>query len=492
MGRQRRGTDGQAAPGIRTASAAGARVPPSPGPGRSPDGPQWRALQTGLDGELVLPGDAGYEAGRLPRNLLYAEQAHPEAIAYCTGPDDVAQCVRFTRRYGLRLAVRGGGHCYGAWSSRAPLVVDLSRMTGVRIDGEGHAEIRAGTPLITVYEELARHGVTVPAGSCPTVGLAGLALGGGHGVVSRSYGLTCDSLAGAEVVLPDGRTVYCDEQTEPDLLWALRGAGNGNFGVVTSLRMRTHPATDLTEFRASWPYRDAGTALEHWQDWAFDAPDNLWSHFLLEAPRDSPTADVGGFLLGGGGEDEANRWLDGLLAVTGPASARQVTHRSYLATVRSNAGGETVLARLDEQRFAFTAASQFFDRRLGPQAIRDTLAVLRRVPDGVSAAISFNVLGGAVNRVPADATAFVHRNSRLLAQYYASWPAGGPAEAAVRWVGQVREALRPYTSGHAYQNYRDPELTDWRQAYYGANLPRLERLRVHYDPDRLLDFPQAL
>ncbi|MGW3231175.1 FAD-binding oxidoreductase [Kitasatospora sp. NPDC001095] len=470
-----------------------------PGPG---SGPRWRSLGASLDGELVLPGDAGYEAARLPRNLRYADRARPGAVAYCAGPEDVARCVRFARRYGLRLTVRGGGHCYGAWSSRMPLVVDVSRLSGVRVEDGGHAEIGAGTPLITVYEELARHGVTVPAGSCPTVALAGLALGGGHGVVSRAYGLTCDSLVGAEVVLPDGRTVRCDERTEPDLLWALRGAGNGNFGVVTSLRMRTHPAADLTAFRASWPYREAGTVLEHWQDRAFTAPDRLWSHFLLETRPGGPVAEVAGFLLGGGGEEEAERWLDGLVAAAGPARERQAVRRSYLAAVRANAGGEAVIGRPDEQRVAFAAASHFFDRGLGPQTVRETLAVLRRVPDGVCASISFNVLGGAVNRVPADATAFVHRDARFLAQCYAWWPADGPSDAAeaakatadtaVRWVGEAREALRPYASGHAYQNYRDPQLADWRRAYYGANLPRLERLRARYDPDRLLDFPQAL
>ncbi|MFJ6623245.1 FAD-binding oxidoreductase [Kitasatospora sp. NPDC091335] len=456
------------------------------------DGPGWHSLGADLAGELVLPGDAGYEAGRLPRNLLYADRARPGAIAYCAGPDDVARCVRFARRHRLRLAVRGGGHCYGAWSSRVPLVVDVSRLTGVRMEGAGHAEIGAGTALITVYEELARHGVTVPAGSCPTVALAGLALGGGHGVVSRAYGLTCDSLVGAEVVLPDGRTVRCDERTEPDLLWALRGAGNGNFGVVTSLRMRTHPAADLTGFRVSWPYREAGTALEHWQERAFGAPDRLWSHFLLETRPGGPVAEVAGFLLGGGGEEEADRWLDGLTAAAGPARERQVARRSYLDTVRSNAGGPAVIERPDEQRVAFTAASHFFDRALDPRTVRDALAVLGRAPDGVCASISFNVLGGAVNRVPADATAFVHRDARFLAQCYAWWTGDGPADAAVRWVGEAREALRPHASGHAYQNYRDPRLADWRRAYYGANLPRLERLRAHYDPDRLLDFPQAL
>ncbi|MER5863559.1 FAD-binding oxidoreductase [Kitasatospora sp. NPDC002040] len=451
-------------------------------------GPDWPGLAAGLTGRLLRPGSAEYESARLPRNLLYAPAARPEAIAHCAGTADVAECVRFARRYGIRFAVRSGGHCYAGWSSDTPLVLDLAGLDHVQVEGD-QAELGPGAPLMRVYAELARHGVTIPAGTCPTVGLAGLALGGGHGVTSRAYGLTCDSIVGAEVVLADGRVVRCDAEREPELFWALRGAGNGNFGVVTSLRVRTHPAADCTIFQYSWDWPDAGRALDQWQRWAFTAPDRLWSDFHVWSRPDGASVDAGGVLLGDA--DELRALVAPLLAATGRTTSEQVTTRPFLASMLAYAGCDDVNSCLREGSQAFAAGSHFFDGFLSGAALDDLFGFAEQ-RSRVEGVLSFVALGGAVNRVPADATAFVHRGSVLLAQYFAGWPADRDPDPGTRWVADAHRTMAPHSGGHAYQNYRDPHLADWRTAYYGANLPRLERAKAAYDPDRVFDFPQAL
>ncbi|BFV55717.1 FAD-binding oxidoreductase [Kitasatospora sp. CMC57] len=484
-------TDRAAPVGRRTVLALGAAAALAPWPATArarTGGPDWTGLAASLTGVLLRPGSAGYEQTRLPRNLRYAPQARPEAIARCADSADVAECVRFARRSGIRFAVRSGGHCYAGWSSDTPLVVDLADLDSVQVEGD-QAELGPGTPLMTAYAELARHGRTVPAGTCPTVGLAGLALGGGHGVTSRAYGLTCDSLTGAEVVLADGRVVRCDAEREPELFWALRGAGNGNFGVVTSLRMRTHPAVDCTVFQYSWDWPDAGEALTAWQYWAFAAPDRLWSNFHVWCRPDGASVDAGGVLLGG--SDELRSLVAPLLAATGRTTSEQVVTRPYLDSMLAYAGCRDVASCLREGDQAFAAGSHFFDAFLPGRAVDDLFGFAQRRgrAEGV---VSFTALGGAVNRVPADATAFVHRGSVLLGQYFAGWPADADPGPPAAWVADAHRTMAPYSSGHAYQNYRDPDLAEWRTAYYGDNLPRLERVKAAYDPDRVLDFPQAL
>ncbi|MGW6916862.1 FAD-binding oxidoreductase [Kitasatospora sp. NPDC054939] len=450
--------------------------------------PDWTALAAGLDGTLLRPDSAGYEGARLPHNLRHADRARPEAIARCAGTADVAECVRFARRHGIRFAVRSGGHCYAGWSTDTPLVVDLAGLNAVRVDGD-RAELGPGTPLMTAYAELARHGVTVPAGSCPTVGLAGLALGGGHGVTSRAYGLTCDSLTGAEVVLASGRVVQCDAEREPDLFWALRGAGNGNFGIVTALRFRTYPAADCTIFRYSWALPDAANAFDRWQRWAFAAPDRLWSNFHVWARPSGGSVDAGGVLLGDA--DELRTLVAPLLRSTGRTTSEAVATRPYLESMLAYTGCRDVESCLRGGSQAFAAASHFFDGFLPPEAVTDLLRFADR-RDPAAGVVSFTALGGAVNRVPAGATAFRHRDSTLLSQYYAGWSAAAPPEPGTRWVADAHGVLARHANGHAYQNYRDPALADWRTAYYGEHLPRLERIKAVYDPDRVFDFPQAI
>src|SRR5487761_1133098 len=485
---------------------------PSPTSTRTvPASPDWTALGRDLGGRLVRPGDHDYGTARLLFDPRF-DSIRPAGVAYCRSAADVAACLAFARRYAVPVAARSGGHSYAGWSSSTGLAVDVTELASVRLDsGSGGATVGSGTRLIDLYATLAAQGVTVPGGSCPTVGIAGLALGGGIGVVSRAYGLTCDNLESVQVVTADGATRDCDAGRDSDLFWACRGGGGGNFGVATSFSFRTHPASEIVLVFLSWPWSQASQVISAWQSWAPGAPDELWSNLHLSAAPGgaTPAIQVGGTYLGS--VAAAQTLLDRLYAAVGTDPAGPyVSPASYLDAMLVEAGcsGRSVtechlpwqvpggqLARQPE-----SAKSDFFTRPLSGSAIGTLLSgveKLQAVPGapGGNGAVAFAACGGAVNRVGAGQTAFVHRNALFLAQYTTTWDTGAPAGGVARqlaWQRDLYASMRPYASGQAYQNYVDPALTTWQQAYYGENYPRLARVKAAYDPDRLFRFPQAI
>src|SRR4051812_4594425 len=230
--------------------------------------------------EFLRSGDPGYEAARKPAIARFHD-VRPAAVVRCGSADDVAAALAFARAADLPVAVRSGGHCFAGRSSTTGVVIDVAPMDGVAV-AEGEATIGAGARLGPVYDALDAHGVTIPAGCGTEVGVSGLTLGGGLGLLGRMHGLTSDRLIGAEVVLADGGTVACDADHDPDLLWALRGAGAGGFGVVTALRFATLPAPAVaTRLHAEWPVGAAAAVAAAWQEWAPDGPDELAATLLL-------------------------------------------------------------------------------------------------------------------------------------------------------------------------------------------------------------------
>lgn len=483
-----------------------------------PPGPDdWTALRRRLSTRLlVTPDSAGYDTARLLFDPKF-DQGRPQGIAYCGTAPDVSACVEFVRRFGLPVAARSGGHSYGGWSSSAGLVIDVSKLSRVRIDGAaGTVRVGAGTLLIDLYSQLAAQGLTVPGGSCPTVGIAGLALGGGVGVVSRLYGLACDNIVGVQIVTADGTVRDCTAGSEADLFWACRGGGGGSFGVVTEFTFRTHPASDLVLFFLQWPWSQAAPVIDAWQSWAPGAPDELWSNLhLSNSPGGEPGISVGGTYAGSAGQ--AQVLLDKLYSAAGsPPASVFVRSEDFLTAMLVEAGCSGLSVEQCHQptqnpagvlsRPPEYARSDFYTERLpaaGISTLLDQVAKLSQV-DGAPGAVggvAFDAFGGVINRVGAGETAFVHRDALFLAQYSTGWsaglePAGGAGLAAVArqraWLASFHSAMRPYASGQAYQNYADPDLADWQRAYYGANYARLQRIKAAVDPGNLFRFPQSI
>ncbi len=476
----------------------------------SPATADWNALAKDLSGTLIRPGSASYDTGRRLFDPRF-DGLRPAGIAYCRSAADVATCLAFVRRHNLPVAARCGGHSYGGWSSTTGLIVDVTSMSSVQVDtAAGAVTAGAGTRLIDFYNGLAPHGRAVPGGSCPTVGLSGLTLGGGVGVLSRAYGLTSDNLVQLEVVTADGKIRTCDTKDGADLFWACRGGGGGNFGVATSFTFTTHPVSGIVLFFLSWPWSRAGQVIAAWQSWAPHGPDQLWSNLHLAAGTGaSTTIEVGGTYLGS--VTEAASLLDQLYAAAGSQpSTHFLENTSYLHAMLVEAAcstlsveachlpGQTAGGQLSRQ--AQFTKSDIFTRPLSSAAIGTLLSGTEKFlsaggASGGSGGVAFDALGGAVNRVAPGATAYVHRDGLFQAQYTTDWPASAPAAAIGRqhaWLRSFYGAAHPYASGQAYQNYIDPELTGWRQAYYGANYSRLSQVKGRYDPDRRFRFPQAI
>lgn len=476
---------------VGLASLAGRPVSASAAPlSRAPN---WNALARGLDGKLVRPGDGSYDAARRLFNAAF-DSVRPAAIAYCENASDVAECVSFARRFGVPVTSRSGGHSYAGWSTGPGLVIDVSPMSKIAYYS-GHATVGSGARLVDMYAKLAAHGVSVPAGSCPTVGVAGLTLGGGIGVVSRKYGLTCDVLESLQIVTADGRLLTCSAETNPDLYWAARGGGGGNFGIATSFTFRTHQTQDVTVFFLHWPWSKAAAALRAWQVWAPGAPDAMWSNLHLSR---EPSLDV---MIGGlyvGGKTACERLLQGLIDRIGTdPSSRFVSRSAYGHAMMTMAGcstlsvaqchrpgslpGETATGRL--VRDSFTAKSHMAYAPLSSAGIQVLIAQVAKTGRH---SVLLDALGGAVGRVRSDATAFPHRQALFSVQYNAH------IAGAAGWARAAHAAMRPHFGDHAYVNYIDPKLTGWRQQYYGANAARLAKVKAAYDPTRLFRLPQGV
>jgi hypothetical protein len=480
--------------------------------GRQPSPSDWASLGRSLQGELVLPGSSAYRTAGQSYNPVF-DDARPRAIAYVSSAADAAQTIGFGRQHGVPLSIRSGGHCYGGWSTGSGLVIDVSRLNDVVFDpATATASVGAGCHLVDLYAALAPHSVAVPGGSCPTVGIAGLTLGGGLGVLGRRFGLTCDNLVEADVVLASGELVTANANEHADLFWALRGAGGGNFGVVTQFRFSTHPIGDLGLFTLVWPWTAAARVIAAWQQWAPLSPDELWSNCLLIAGQSTPSgylpvARVTGVYVGT--ETALESELEPFLDAVGVAPfTRFVGTAPYLDTMMIEAGcendtvAECHLPSQDPagllQRAPFGAKSDILTGTAGPAAIAAMMAAVearQSSPVLAGGGIALDAMGGAISRLATDATAFVHRDARCTLQYSAGWQVGAPAATVVsnrRWLRSSWQSMRPFVSGQAYQNYADPELAGWAEAYYGSNLSRLEQVKAAYNPDDVFQFPQAV
>lgn len=475
----------------------------------SSSSPDWAALRTVLSGTVVLPADSGYDEARAVADLEFSA-TRPQAVVYCESTADVAAAVGFARATGVLAVPRSGGHSFAGYSTTSGMVVDLSRMNAVTVEGDVVVHVQAGTQIVDLYDATLRHRLAVPSGWCPTVAVGGLALGGGMGIEARKHGLTVDNVLAAEVVLADGRVVRCDERDHPDLFWALRGGGGGNFGIVTSYTFRSHPARVMTNYSMSWPWADAVTVVHAWQDWAFDTPDDMTPMVTVEledAGADGePRLAVQGAWLGD--PDELGPLLDALIDAVGSKPETTVcdtvTYRDGMthwfgcdgmSTAECHFIGHNPEAKLPRIAFARGRGS-FLRQTASREGVAELLAAFEsRRQAGQMRNLEILTFGGAVNRVPSDATAFAHRDSRFFFGYSVGAMAELPRkeqDAAEEWVNSCWTTMQKYSSPHSYQNFADPALVDWRNSYYGANYPRLRKVRAMYDPDRFFRFPQAI
>jgi FAD/FMN-containing dehydrogenase len=464
-------------------------------------------LRGRLTGRLVLPAEAGYGRAKELQSAEY-DDARPCAVAYCADADDVAACLEFARDNGIRVTPRGGGHSSAGHSTGDGLVVDLSGLAEVEA-GARSVRVGGGAQGIDVLAALDGRGTQVLSGTCATVGIGGFLMGGGHGPLARAYGLASDRLVSADVVLADGSRVRADEQENPDLFWALRGGGGGNFGVVTALEVLPVRAERLVLYDVLWDWADALDVMTNWQQWVRAAPWELSSRVWVAAMGDTAVPQVlvhGAYL---GSRADCDRLLDRLAAaVGGPPTSRVVEELPYTEAMmriygcagrtvaESHRIGHNPVARLPRDNHVRTC-NRFAVAPLDTTAVSAALAAF----EADRRAAQFRIFGmfafgGRINQLDRAETAYVHRDAELSPFYSASVVRPAPdeeeREAAAAWARRGFEVIDPYSNGESFQNFMDPGLKDWREAYYAENYPRLRAVKRHYDPHRLFAFPQGV
>lgn len=469
-----RGALGLAAGGVLGACAPAPSQPPTT-TSASPRLVGWDALADAVDGDVIRPADGGFGAAKAVFNTRFDDSA-PAAVVKVASTGDVQKAMAFAMDNAIKVAPRGGGHSYvGASVADAALVLDLRGLPGgVGYDAAtGLVTIAAGVDLASVQAALDARGRAIPTGSCPSVGVAGLTLGGGLGNEARRLGLTCDALLSAVVALPDGRIVTATAEREPDLFWALRGGGGGNCGVVTSFTFRTFATADRDVVTMTYPESAAAQVISGWQDWLSGAPRSTWGMVNLTAgPNPGLRCTVVLATAAGAGPAAAVSVSD---AIGVPPATRTIRTFGHLDLVHYFAGGSDAT-----RPRSFVAGSDILGT-LTPAAADALVSAMSAWPVSLGAATAvLESLNGAIGDVPPAATAFPWRRQAACVQWYTE---AADVARATDWLGSAHATVGADSVG-AYVNYVERGVAPAR--YFGANLDRLTAIRRQYDPAGLM------
>ena len=448
-------------------------------------------LETTLRGQLVRPADPDYDQARAIWNA--AHDRRPALVIRCAGTADVMRAVEFARSEGLEVAVRGGAHSVAGFStSDGGVVIDTSPMQGIRVDPPGRRAIaQPGLSWSAFDHETQAFGLAVTGGLVSSTGIAGFTLGGGIGWLLRKCGLTCDNLLSADVVTADGQLVTASEQEHPELFWALRGGG-GNFGVVTSLEYRLHPVGPLV-FAGPVFYSAADTAgvLRGWRDLTATMPDELTTvanilvappvPFLPQAVHGQPVLGLLGVYAGS--VEDGERAAQPLRSLAEPVAdlmgPMPYTAMQSLLDPLWPAGAHNY--------FTGVMLQQLTDETI------DTLLAQHAAGRAPVRELHLHHGGGAMSRVPADATAFAHRDPAYILNIIARSPDREGFQEHAGWARATHKAMDPWSTGGGYVNFTSEPGQDKVQASYPPDTyARLLDVKDRYDPTNLFRLNQNI
>jgi FAD/FMN-containing dehydrogenase len=450
------------------------------------------ALKAELDPkkDLVLIAGSGapnkfdYDASYSKR-----EQLTPQVRVIASSPQAVGNVIRWATGNGVGFAIRSGGHSYEGLSQSADLVIDVRGMAAILVSSDKKTvSIGSGASLGAVYKALEPSDRAIPAGSCFPVGVAGHSLGGGFGLLGRPFGLACDSVQSMEVVDTSGQTLNVSDQENPDLFWALRGGGNGSFGVVTKFNFRTSVVSLVAKFAITWkkPAAQAAKIVLAWQDWLDNLPPAVTCTLhLTKEPGGLIQVHIAGLSVSS--ESKLAAELKRLQKLSGSADMLSTSTLTFArAATIFNGGGpayESVLMK---------AKSDYLTSAMSEQGVMTLLNGLQKAPGEI--AVLLDGYGGAINKIAPDDTAFVHRGTtKYLIQYFMQWESAGATEANIAMMRALYAEMRPYVSGQSYVNYCDLDLgEDYAKAYWGDNLPRLMKIKAAFDPKNIFRHAQSV
>ncbi|GGR75363.1 putative FAD-linked oxidoreductase YgaK [Streptomyces humidus] len=443
-----------------------------------------------LTGRIVRPHDPGYTDARLGWDQLFSH--YPLVIVFAQNTQDVVNALTWARQHDTAVRIRSGRHSLEGWSNvDSGLVIDISELKSVHIDAHARvATVGAGLNQEEAVTTLAKQNFAVTTGTEGSVGLSGATLGGGFGFLTRWLGMACDSLIGAEIVVADGdecaKVIKVDLNHHSDLLWALRGAGNGNFGIVTSLTYKLAPLKSVTYLQATWDGTgDLRRLFEAYQRTAPFTDARLGTQ--LEAHRNQILLFA---VLPEGTPAETKRLLAPLLSVGSPQVTTQVGNWGDVYA------GFQIPIELEPANWKFY--SQFARKPFPAKAIDVVISFIRNAPTDDSNYF-LQAFGGNVRRSPRGGTAFPHRDALFYAEPGVGWgkrsdqpgicdPLTPQAQA---WIAEFSQELRPYVDG-AYVNVPNIGTQDWETAYWRNNFDRLRKIKAKYDPQNVFQYDQSI
>jgi hypothetical protein len=436
------------------------------------------AFRRGFCGQVLLPGDTGYDSARRIWNASIDK--HPGLIARCSGAADVVRAVKFSRANHLLVGVKSGGHnVAGRALCDDGIVIDLSAMNRVSVDPELRVvRVLAGALLGDVDRETHSHGLVVPTGVVSKTGIAGLTLGGGTGWLARKYGLTCDNVVSSEVVTADGELVTANSEINADLFWGLRGGG-GNFGIVTSFLYRAHPVSTVLGGVIAYTRDQAAALLRNYRDFMPAAPDELTAYAgLISMPDGTPA--VGVMACYCGDLTEGERVLKPLRAFGSPVF--DAIQPMPFPTMQKLVDEMSPDGTHNYWRSTFI-------RDFSDEVIDLIIEHGNRMESRLSR-IVIQFFGGATGRVGTADTAFAQRQAEYNVGIETQWTDAAESEKHIGWTRTMSDALKPYSSNGYLLNFIGDEEPDTIRAAFGSNHARLVELKTKYDPTNFFSLNQ--
>lgn len=442
-----------------------------------------------MRGEILQPQDAGYEAACHIYNGMIDKR--PAMLVRCADVADVISAVNYAREENMLLAIRGGGHSgAGLGMCNDGMVIDLSLMRGIHVDPEERTVlVEGGCTLGDVDHATHAFGLALPGGIISTTGVAGLTLGGGLGYLTRQYGLTIDSLLEADIVLANGHLVKASAEHNPDLFWALRGGG-GNFGVVVSFLFRVHPVNNVVAGPMLWPMEDAAEILRWYSSFIKTAPENINGFFaFLMVPPAAPFPE----------HLHLKKMCGIVWCYTGPPSGAEAAlqpARQFKTPALDMVGNlplpalQSMFDGLYPPGLRWYWKADFVDE-MPEEAIAEHVRFGNLLPT-MHSSMHLYPINGAAARVGRHDTAWNFRNATWAMVIVGVDPDPANDEKIMAWARAYWDTLHPYAAGGAYVNFMMEEGDERIRDTYGANYPRLAKVKAQYDPQNLFRVNQNI
>jgi FAD/FMN-containing dehydrogenase len=444
------------------------------------------------DATFLLPQSEEY-AAYLP---LYNKQNNllPALRIVCKSTNSVAEAIKWVSYHELPFALRSGGHCYEGFSQSNCVIIDCRHIDSIEVDSDrGLVMVGAGASLGRIYRKIAAAGYALPAGSCPTVGIAGHTLGGGMGLLGRQFGLACDNVEQLTIVDASGVIRLVDKRHNPDHFWAAVGGGGGSFGAVTRFVFRMHPLSHVHTFGATWEFSEEASGLtkaiklfDAWQRWAPKAPKSITALMTVQKGLKGKLRlrCIG---QSTGSKEELESELSGHLLDLRPTHKLHVKKRTFFQAVEHFCGGN-----FDYDSVYFEGKSDVVKGALSKTALQTMFRGILSQPIAHVVAIC-DPFGGAIADVPCHASAFPYRGANTWGiQYYSQWEKQAQSPGRLAQMASIYDAMRPFMSGSAYVNYPDTEIENYAYSYWGNNLERLREIKTRVDPRNLFNHKQSI